>query len=60
MNSEQLAIYALICGLNAQVEAMKIENITRVMDLKSPAYDETAFNYIAQQLDHLAVAARNS
>jgi hypothetical protein len=55
MNAVTLKYYALICAVNAELEAMKVANLERERKGESYAYAEKAFMDKADQLSNIHV-----
>lgn len=60
MNTTLVAILAHISACNARVAAMQAENEQRKAVGSSMAYTDADFMYEANQLDQLAIEARNA
>lgn len=54
MNEYDVKRLALVLAIQAEIEAMKVENIIRERQGYSPAYDEPAFIEMAEKLRHVA------
>ena len=54
MNEYDVKRLALVLAIQAEIEAMKVENTIRERQGYSPAYDEPAFIEMAERLRNLA------
>ena len=56
MNEYDVKRLGLILALQAEIEGMKVENFVREQDNLAVAYDNSQFQYVAEQLRELSYA----
>lgn len=58
MSPTLVSIFAQICAANARIAAMQATNAHWALNGSPPAYDESHFQGVAQELEALADAAK--